>query len=52
MVEKMNTPLITDEKDPKWMLLGKNTWYCQFTKSQAGDGEAGDITGEPGWYDV
>ena len=23
MVEKMNTPLITDEKDPKWELLGK-----------------------------
>ena len=23
MVEKMNTPLITDEKDPKWVLLGK-----------------------------
>ena len=23
IVEKMNTPLITDEKDPKWVLLGK-----------------------------
>jgi len=23
MVEKMNMPLITDEKDPKWVLLGK-----------------------------
>ena len=32
--------------------IRKNTRYCQFTKSQAGDGEAGDITGEPGWDDV
>ena len=23
MVEKMDTPLITDEEDPKWELLGK-----------------------------
>jgi len=30
----------------------KNTRYCQFTESQAGDGETGDITGEPGWGDV
>ena len=37
---------------PKMGAIRKNTRYCQFTKSQAGDGEAGDITGEPGWDDV
>jgi len=37
---------------PKMDAIRKNTRYCQFTESQAGDGETGDITGEPGWGDV
>ena len=32
--------------------VGKNTRYCHFTESQAGDGKAGYITGEPGRGDV
>jgi len=55
----MNTPLITDEKDPKWVLLGKILGIVssrRVKQEMAIDGKyvagAGDITGEPGWDDV
>ena len=37
---------------PKMGAIRKNNRHCQFTESQAGDGEAGNIAGEPGWDDV
>ena len=48
----MNTPLITDEKDPKWVLLGKIIGIVSSRRVKQEMAKQGDITGEPGWDDV
>jgi hypothetical protein len=48
----MDIPLIKDEEDPKWALLGGTTCYYQIKGSKAGDGKARDSTGERGRRDA
>ena len=50
----MKTPLITDEKDPKWVLLGKilGIVSSRRVKQEMAKQGISPVNREPGWYDV